>query len=158
MRSLLIAFRDRLSDELWSDLCRQQVSVLVVPATSKEILSEAVSDVQKHFRLDAWVFLCVTTNSESVATNVVQLWVGRTGWGLLIHACSGSSRLGLVAALITDALHAKAVYMKMPVVQPYGPFAQLVRFALRVEIDPEYDMQRVLRRKSSHTSVCLYRA
>ena len=157
MRSLLIAFRDRLSEELWSDLYRQRVSVLVVPATSKEILSEAVSDVQKHFRLDAWVFLCVTANRQSVATNVVQLWVGPTGRGLLIHGYSGSSRLGLVAALVADALHAKAVYIKMPAMQPYSPFAQLVRFALRVEIDPEYDMQRVLRRKNSHTSVCLYR-
>jgi hypothetical protein len=131
--------------------------VLVVPATSKEILSEAVSDVQKHFRLDAWVFLCVTPSRQSVATNVVQLWVGRTGQELLIHGYSGSNRIGLVAALVADALHAKAVYMKMPEVQSYGPFAQLMRFALRVEIDPEYDMQRALRRKSGHISVFLYR-
>src|SRR5215203_1938646 len=136
MRSLLIGFRDRLSEELWSGLCQQQASVLVVPTTSKEILSQAVSDVQKHFQLDAWVFLCVTANRQSVPSNVVQLWVGPTGRGLLIHGYSGSSRLGLVTALVADALQAKAVYMKRPVVQSHGPFAQLVRLALRVEIDP----------------------
>jgi hypothetical protein len=158
MRTLRVGFRDRLSKEMWIGLCQQQPSVVVVPDISEEVLSQAARDIQRQFKLaTSWAFLCVMVARPTVAASRLQLWVGQSGRGLLIHGYSGSSRVGLVAGLVADALNAPSVYMRMSAVRSHGPHARLLRSALRLPVDPEYDLQRVLRSKNSRTSLCLYR-